>query len=81
MNISSDDIIFRRAAIQLLDVENGNFEAARELLFSNNAYPSFSSGSFTFSLIQSGNRSYGTSSTCWHTLEISNGEVISLASQ
>ena len=36
MNISSDDIIFRRAVIQLLDVENGNFEAARELLFLKN---------------------------------------------
>ena len=36
MNISSDDIIFRKAAIQLLDVENGNFEAARELLFLKN---------------------------------------------
>ena len=36
MNISSDDIIFRRAVIKLLDVENGNFEAARELLFLKN---------------------------------------------
>ena len=36
MNISSDDLIFRRAVIQLLDVENGNFEAARELLFLKN---------------------------------------------
>ena len=64
-----------------VEIPSAALISGAKLLFSNNAYPSFSSGSFTFSSIQSGNRSYGTSSACRHTLEISNGEVISLASQ